>query len=193
MRASPQFTSWPAAALLPLAAALTCACAALAACSSAATGKDASITATPAATASGSGGLCANTQNVHGLLVRRTSRQPRNFVHFTFPARVNVNDPGQARAVAQAACQLPPMPAGGFVCPAGLGITYTLSFTLGGRKDPAVTIDATECEEVSGIGRTRWVMRTPAFWSVLGQAMGIPHAGYTTFSGSIDQGRPSQG
>ena len=69
------------------------------------------------------------------------------------------------------------MPAGGFVCPADLGITYTLSFTPGGRKDPAVTIDATECEEVRGIGRARWVMRTPAFWSVLGQAIGIPHAG----------------
>jgi hypothetical protein len=175
-------------ASLPLAAALTCA--ALAACGSHATGQDASITATPAATASGGSGLCASPQSVQRLSVRRINSLPQNHEHFTFPAHVNVGDPGQARAVAQAACDLPPMPPGGFSCPADLGITYTLSFMLGGTKYPAVTIEATDCQEVKGLGRTRWVARTPAFWSVLGQAIGIPHAGYTTFSGSLPK-RPA--
>jgi hypothetical protein len=174
-------------ALLPLAAALTCA--ALAACGSHATGQDASITATPAATVSGGSGLCANTQSVQRLSIRRINSLPQNHEHFTFPAHVNVGDPGKARAVAQAACKLPPMPPGGFSCPADWGITYTLNFMLGGKKFPAVTIDATDCQEVKGLGRTRWVARTPAFWSVLGQAMGIPHASNAAFRGSLRSDR----
>jgi hypothetical protein len=183
MKTSPQFTSWQPMALLPLAAALTCA--ALAACGSHATGKDASITATPAATASGGSGLCASPQSVQRLSIRRINSLPQNHEHFTFPAHVNVDDPGKARAVAQAACKLPPIPQRAMSCPADLGITYTLNFMLGGTKDPAVTIEATDCQDVKGLGRTRWVARTPAFWSVLGQAMGIPHASNAAFRGSI--------
>ena len=183
MRASPRPPSRPAVALLPLAAALTCV--ALAACGSHATGKNGSITATPAATVSAGSGLCATTQSVQQLSIRRINSLPQNHEHFTFPAHVNVDDPGTARAVAQAACNLPPMPPGGFSCPADWGITYTLSFVVNGIKDPAVTIEATDCQEVWGLGRPRWVARTPAFWSVLGQAIGIPHAGNAAFRGSM--------
>jgi hypothetical protein len=187
MKASPRPPSWPAAALLPLAAVLTCV--ALAACGSHVTGNNGSITATPAATVSGGSGLCATTQSVQRLSVRRINSLPQNHEHFTFPAHVNVGDPGTARAIAQAACDLPPMPPGGFSCPADWGITYTLTFVAGGTKSPAVTIDATDCQTVRGLGRVRWVARTPAFWNMLGQAMDIPHADAATFRGSMRSDR----
>ena len=187
MRAPPRPLSWPVLALLPPTAAL--AGVALAACGSHVTGNNGSITATPAATVSGGSGLCATTQSVQRLSIRRTNSLPQNHEHFTFPAHVNIGDPGTVRAVAKAVCDLPPMPLGGFSCPADWGITYTLSFVAGGTNSPAVTIDATDCQTVRGLGRVRWVARTPAFWPMLGQAMNIPHADAATFRGSVRSDR----
>jgi hypothetical protein len=41
-------------------------------------------------------------------------------------------------------------------------------------KDAPVTVDATGCQQVTGLGPVRWIARSPAFWSVLATAAGIP-------------------
>lgn len=183
MSASARVTHWRAAASLSLAAAITCA--ALAACGSTVAGKEADATASPAATVASGGGLCASTRTVQRLMVRRVNLLPQNHERFTFPARVDINDPTEAQAVARAVCGLPPMPGGAFSCPADWGIKYQLTFTADGNKLPAVTIEATGCQTVQGLSRTLWVARTPGFWNVLGKAMGVPHAANAAFRGSM--------
>ena len=179
----PHVPHWRAAASLSLGVAITCV--APAACGSPAAGNDADATASPAATVSSGGGLCASAQTVQRLSVHRVNMLPQNHERFTFPARANVNDPTKIRMVAQAVCELPPMPGGAFACPADWGIKYQLTFTADGNKLPTVTIDATGCQTVQGFSRTIWVARTPGFWSVLGKAIGVPHAASGAFGGSM--------
>jgi len=155
-----------------LPAVVALACAALAGCGQAA----ASHTAAAGTT------VCADAAHVDRLAISRTSTNPG---HFTFPARVTVSAPRQARAVAHALCALPTMPSGTISCPADLGISYGLRFAAGGHRLPPVTVQATGCQRVSGLGRTRWTARSPAFWGVLGAAAGIHPASYQTFRGTI--------
>jgi len=148
------------------------ACAALAGCGQAA----ASHTAAAGTT------VCADAAHVDHLAISRTSASPG---HFTFPAHVTVSAPRQARAVARALCALPAMPSGAITCPADVALSYRLSFAAGGRRLPPVTVQATGCQQVHGLGRIRWIARSPAFWGVLGQAAGIRPASYQSFRGTI--------
>ncbi len=68
-------------------------------------------------------------------------------------------------------------------CPADLGITYHLTFSVAGRSFPTVIVDATGCQEVNGLGSTRWIARTPSFWRSLGKAMVLANPTYATFRG----------
>lgn len=159
----------PPVLAIPLAIAL--ACVALAACGSARAG-----------TPPRSGGLCASAERVDRLVVERVNRIPRNHERFTFPARVTVTSRRDARMVGRAVCALPPMPPGSYRCPADLGIDYRLRFTADGRKIPEVTVYATGCTGVKGIGRSAWIARSPGFWRVLGTAMEIAHPGHDAFA-----------
>jgi hypothetical protein len=150
------------------------------------------VTGSPTATASagevrsaGSGALCENAGTVNRLTVRRVNSIPANHQHFSFPARVAVSDAGQALSVARALCALQPEPGGAMSCPADFGVTYRLDFATGGRSLPPVTIDASGCEGVSGTGVARWTVHSPAFWGVLGAAMGLPHPGHAAFAGTM--------
>jgi hypothetical protein len=162
----------------------------LASCGSAPSNAASSGRAKPAATASqvrsATGGtLCAETGSVHRLTVSRVNALPVNHPNFSFPATVAVSDAAQARAVARALCAPQPLPRGVVACPADLGITYRLDFATSRRSLPPVAIRAGGCEGVSGAGLTRWSIRTPAFWTVLGTAMGLAHPGHAAFSGSM--------
>jgi hypothetical protein len=70
-------------------------------------------------------------------------------------------------------------------CPIDLGISYVLSFTAGISKFAPVTVNATGCEEVSGLGPPRWTACSPAFWGVLATAAGISLGDQATFTGTI--------
>ncbi len=70
-------------------------------------------------------------------------------------------------------------------CPADLGISYVLSFTASDSKLAPVTVVATGCQQVSGLGPARWIARSPAFWRVLAIAAGIAPADWATFGGTI--------
>ncbi len=155
---------------LPVVAAL--ACATLAGCGQAA----ASHTGAAGTT------VCADAAHVDRLAISRTSANPGRF---TFPAEITISSLRQAQAVARALCALPAMPSGAINCPADVVISYRLRFAAGGRQLPPVTVQATGCQQVHGLGRVRWIARSPAFWGVLGQAAGIRPASYLTFRGTI--------
>ena len=164
----------------------------LAACGGGSAPGNATSTGTPASTGPASqvrslagGPLCANAGAVDRLTVSRVNTIPANHSHFAFPATVTVTDAVQARTAAQALCALRPEPGGVLACPADMGISYRLDFAASKRSLPAVTIRVGGCEGISGAGLTRSSMRTPAFWAVLGRAMGLTHPSHAAFAGSM--------
>jgi hypothetical protein len=166
----------PWCALAPLPAVAALACAALAGCGSSTAASDASTT-----TANDVGTVCAHARHVDRLTVDRVDGLNRE--HFTFPARLTVTGTRQSQAVAQALCALPPMPPGPINCPSDLGVIYWLSFRSSARGLPAVSVRATGCEKVVGLGPPRGA--TASFWKVLATAAGLPHPGKTDFGGTI--------
>lgn len=132
--------------------------------------------------------LCGSVPTLDRLVVRRSDAIPQNHMRFSFPAEVTVTDAAKVRAAARALCALPEMPTGAISCPADFGIVYQLAFFAGGRAFPAVEVDATGCQTVSGLGHVRWVARSPEFWLTLGGAMGLSSPGSAAFRGRWPNG-----
>ncbi len=136
----------------------------------------------PAARGSAQVALCRDTAAVTGLQIvhLRGIRVPQ--AQTAFPNQATVVSPARARAVARALCALPTMPHGIFNCPALFpGTSYQLRFTAAGRLLPVVTIEATGCETVTGVGQVRRVI-SPGFWRVLATAAGLSPPGQAVFS-----------
>jgi hypothetical protein len=74
--------------------------------------------------------------------------------------------------VAEAACALPPMPSGAVACPADFGLIYRLTFSADSTELPPVTVEASGCNVVRGLGQARTTARSPGFWRVLRKAEG---------------------
>jgi hypothetical protein len=128
--------------------------------------------------------LCQHTATVTGLELLRNHVMRVPQLQIAFPDQVTVATPAQARAVARALCALPPFPSGVFHCPALIvGTTYLLRFTAGGRRLPAVSIEATGCEVVTGVGPARWAAKSPGFWRTLATASNMSPPGRAVFSG----------
>jgi hypothetical protein len=171
-----------------LCAAVAAAAVSLSACGSVtatATGTAASTGSASQMRSAGRGTLCAVAGAVDRLTVSRVNSIPGNHQQFSFPATVAVAGAAQARAVARALCALPARPRGPIFCPIDLGVTYRLGFAVSGPSLPPVTIGAGGCEEASGAGMARWIGSTPAFWTVLGQAMGLTNPGHSAFVGTM--------
>jgi Tfp pilus tip-associated adhesin PilY1 len=143
--------------------------------------------------------LCRNTASITRLKIMRYGVVRVPELQSSFPDQVTVTSPARARAVARALCALPSMPGGVFSCPDEVvGTTYLLTFAAGGRELSAVTIEATGCEVVSGVGPARWAATSPGFWRVLATSAGLSPRGWSVFSGdshqgpSCDSSRPEQ-
>ena len=167
---------WP---LAPLPAVAALACAALAGCGSGTLANDASTTP-----ANQVGTVCAHARTVDRLTIDRVDGPNRE--HFTFPARLTVDRARQSQTVAKALCALPPMPHGPINCPGDLGVIYLLSFRSGTRALPAVSVRATGCEQVVGLGPPR--AASASFWKVLAAAAGLPNPGKTDFARAVVSG-----
>jgi hypothetical protein len=150
---------------------------------SASPGSSASPDAASQGASSASVPLCQDTATITGLRIVRlpgVSHVPQE--QAAFPWQVTVGSPAQARAVARALCALPAMPGGIFNCPALFpGTSYELSFTAPGRRFAPVTIEATGCETVTGVGQVRRAL-DPGFWRVLAAAAGISPPGLPVFA-----------
>ncbi len=160
------------------------ACAALLGCLTVAVAKDAGLARPGPVQALTDKNVCAHAQDVDHLTIGRTNGFPQNNEHFTFPAQITVAGAGQAQAVAQALCALPVMPDVMISCPADVGIDYRLVFTDGDSELAPVMLDATGCEQVTGLGLVRWTARSPAFWGVLATEADITSYDQATFSGT---------
>ena len=133
--------------------------------------------------------LCSLTQPVHYLNVRRG--HVFNHEVFTFPATVSSSNVKEIRAVDRELCRLPLLPRG-VQCTLDLGIRYSLTFVVGiGVRSAGVnpvTVDPSGCQEVYGLGSTRWSAPAPQFWKLLGTALGMRRATSATFAGTISNG-----
>ena len=128
--------------------------------------------------------LCADIPHLTSLTVRRLNALPENNERFSFPAHVRVGDPVKVRAVARALCALPRPPHDArYFCSIDLGISYRLTFAADGRQYSPISVKPGGCEEVSGLASPRWAARSPGFWRVLGNAVGITNATPAVFSG----------
>jgi hypothetical protein len=143
--------------------------------------------------------LCQHTATVTGLEIMRNHVMRVPQLQVAFPSQVTVTSPADARAVARALCALPLLPHGVFHCPnLTIGTTYLLRFTAGGRQLPAVSIEATGCEIVSGVGSPRWAAKSPGFWRTLATAANLSPPGRSVFIGGgtsscePTSGRPDQ-
>jgi hypothetical protein len=133
--------------------------------------------------------LCSLVQSVRHLNVRRG--HVFNHEIFSFRANVSSSNAKEIRAIGRELCALPLLPRG-LQCTVDLGISYTLTFVVGlGSHSAAVkpvTVDPGGCQEVYGLGATRWSVPAPQFWRLLGTALGMPRATSATFAGAISNG-----
>ena len=129
--------------------------------------------------------LCMHTATVTGLVITRNRAMhdvPQRQVGF--PNQVSVTSPARARAAARALCALPSLPHAVFSCPnLTVGSTYLLRFTADGKRLPAVSIEATGCEIITGVGPARWAAKSPGFWRTLATAANLSPPGRTAFTG----------
>jgi hypothetical protein len=122
---------------------------------------------TPAAPASNA--LCLKPDAVVSLMIREQSLQ--NGVQEQAgqpPGSVSVPTVDEARAVARAVCELPPMSAAQQGCHSPVLVSsLLLTFSTKDGALPVVTIQASGCSRVTGAGRVRWAKATPALTQAL--------------------------
>jgi hypothetical protein len=127
--------------------------------------------------------ICANAARVDRLTIDRLNPLHQN-LHFVAPAQIIVTDAHRAQAVARALCALPPVGHGVYNCPADWGISYRLRFAARQALFRPITVDATGCRTVIGLGPARLITGVFGFWTILGNAAGLSHASLTTFTGT---------
>jgi hypothetical protein len=128
--------------------------------------------------------LCQHTATVTGLVITRNHMMRVPQAQASGPNQVGVATPAGARAVARALCGLPSLPHGVFNCPnLTVGSIYFLHFTADARRLPPVSIEATGCEVVTGVGSARWAAKSPGFWRTLAVAANLSPPGRTAFTG----------
>jgi hypothetical protein len=138
--------------------------------------------------------LCRDAAAVTGLRIVRLPGLHVPQAQTAFRGQATAVSPAQARAVARALCALPAMPHGILDCPALFpGTSYQLRFTADGRALPVVTIEATGCDTVTGVGQVRRAL-SPVFWRVLATAAGLSPPGQGVFSspGCAPHGYPTK-
>jgi len=180
--------AWAGLCVAALAAIVLAGCGSIPASSTGATSAAApkaspSPSASPGATATQTA-LCQHTATVTSLVITRSHPRLVPQVQAAVPNQISVTSPADARAAARALCALPSLPHGVFNCPnLTVGSTYLLSFTADGRRLPAVSIEATGCEIVTGVGPARWAAKSPGFWRTLATAAKLSPPGRTAFTG----------
>lgn len=128
--------------------------------------------------------VCQNITALDHLTVRRTvpvvaGTLPR----FAFPSMVQISAAATVRRLARELCGLPVLPRGVF-CPEDSGIRYALLFSVGRTDLRPVIIAPSGCDPVTGLGRTRTLIRDASWWATLGDIMKIPVPGQAAFRGT---------
>jgi hypothetical protein len=147
----------------------------------------------PSATSAGTGPmqvpLCRDAAAVTSLQIVRIHGLRVPETQTSLPGQFAAIGPAGAQAVARTLCALPTTPHGLLNCPAMFpGTSYQLRFTADGQRFPAVTIEATGCDTVTGAGQAR--RATSGFWRVLATAAGLSPPGQAAFTGPACQSPP---
>lgn len=100
------------------------------------------------------------------------------------PRGITIAEPRLVRILAAALCGLPKMPPGLMTCAAGFGGSLRFGFAAGGRPFPPVTVQASGCRVVTGLGPAR-TARSTAFWRTLSEDLGLSSPRRTSRSGGI--------
>ena len=122
--------------------------------------------------------LCADPAAVLAVRVTRLPPLSQMGQARPVPARrpvITIRDVGRVRALARVICGLPLMPRGVLSCPVDLGGGFQLVFATAARWLPAVVVQASGCEVVTGAspGRQRWTRGARAFWTAFARLTGI--------------------
>ncbi|HEY2549820.1 MAG TPA: hypothetical protein VGI64_04520 [Streptosporangiaceae bacterium] len=119
--------------------------------------------------------LCANPAGASRAVVTRTP-----VLHPILPQNRNlalhavVTSPAKVHDLARALCALPRMPREPMACPMIIsGAVVRIQFSTAGRSYPQVRVQTSGCEQVTGLGPPRTVMRTPGFWLRLAHDTGV--------------------
>ncbi|HWG64803.1 MAG TPA: hypothetical protein VG253_24220 [Streptosporangiaceae bacterium] len=131
--------------------------------------------------------VCSDISGVSKLVVTRVATLPGNKFHFAFPAAVTVSNSKKVQAVATAVCAFPKIPSGARSCPIDLGLVYRLQFAAGTKGFPPISVKATGCMEVTGLGPIRWV-HSAKFWTELAKALGVRNPTSMSLRGSVPRG-----
>jgi len=137
---------------------------------------------TGAGSGAGQAALCRDASTVTSLRIVRAPGPRIPQEQAVVPGEVTVTSAAHAREVARALCALPTMAHGLISCPAMFpGTNYQLTFTADGQQLPPVTIEATGCATVTGVGPVRQAL-SASFWRVLAVAAGVSPPDQATFA-----------
>jgi hypothetical protein len=101
------------------------------------------------------------------------------------PHGITIVEPGLVRGLAAALCGLPDMPPTPVTCPAQFDGSLRFGFAADRRPFPPVTVQASGCAVVTGLGPAR-TARSAAFWRTLSEDLALSSLQGTRRSGGIN-------
>ncbi|HUZ19508.1 MAG TPA: hypothetical protein VMU75_02925 [Acidimicrobiales bacterium] len=119
--------------------------------------------------------LCASSSRPDRLRARR-SLLPAAAPPGSVPAgtvTVTVTRAALVGSLARELCHLPTSLAGATACPMFVGPDYTLWFSVRRLTFPPVTAETGGCEPVTGLGPTRWAIRSPLLWRLAAEVFRV--------------------
>jgi|GEM_PF-3231413 len=98
---------------------------------------------------------------------------------------VTVTKAALVHGLARVLCRLPTSLPGAVACPMFIGPAYTLWFSTGRLTFPPVTVQTGGCEPVTGLGPTRWAIRTPELWRLIAEVFTTARVGPQPLDGAL--------
>jgi hypothetical protein len=140
---------------------------------------------TPGGAAIAGVALCRDIPQLTSAVVSRTMAFRAFQKSPILPRGITIVEPGLVHGLAAALCGLPKMPPAPVTCPAEFGSSLRFGFTAGRRPFPPVTVQASGCRVVTGLGPAR-TARSAAFWRTLSEDLSPSSPQSTSRSGEIN-------
>lgn len=127
---------------------------------------------TPAGTVLAGVALCRDIPQLTSVVITHTTafRAPQK--GSALPRGTTIVNPGLVRDLAAELCGLPKMPSGLVICPTEFGSSVRFGFAAGEHPFPPVTVQASGCRVVTGLGPAR-TASSPAFWRALSEDLAL--------------------
>jgi hypothetical protein len=129
--------------------------------------------------------LCRDIPRLTSVVITHTTAFRAFQKGSILPRGITILAPGQVRDLATALCELPKMPPGPVTCPAEFGSSVRFGFAARGRPFPPVTVQASGCRVVTGLGPAR-TASSAAFWRTLSEDLALSSSQSTSRSGGMN-------